>query len=185
MRAIWIVPSALLIVLSACAGRGAKEDMPPPISSSADWIRDDSIIYMDLTQQDPLAYATRARKAVQPLGKKVRKCYKQALKTSPRLYGEMEVALEIDEAGIVQRTYVQYSDIPDLDLEGCILPLYADTSFPVPSEGAQVVTYPYVFTSKQTPREISQALERLHNLMDPDTFEDNAGREADEFSSPW
>ena len=185
MRPIWLVPSALLIVLSACAGRGSKDDLTPPISSSADWIRDESVILMDLTQGDPLAYSTRARKAVQPLSKKVRKCYKEALKSSPRLYGQMEVALEIDEAGVVQRTYVKYSDIPDFDLEGCILPLYADTSFPVPTMGPQVVTYPYVFTSKNTPREIKQALERLHNLVDPDTFDAASNREADEFSSPW
>lgn len=180
--------ASLLLLLLGCAGKNTSSVTPPPVPATANWIRDDKVIPMlHPAQANPHEYRTQVHEVVAPVNKKVQRCYTKELRERPRLHGEMVVSMAVAADGAVQKVWVSYSSVPSLDLEACVLPLFEGLKLPPPETAGQEVRYPYVFTSKRTPPEITQALRRLHHLEDPEDWADNApqGQEADEFDAPW
>lgn len=180
--------AATLLFVAACAGRQKSDNIPPPEPPTAEWVRDDKVIpLLSPEQSNPLAYETHAQPTFNKLAKKVQRCYKKELKARPRLHGELVIALTVPPSGVVEKAWISYSSVPSLSLEGCILPLFEGLQLPAPGGEAVEVHHPYVFTSRKTPPEIAQALQRLHKLEDPDNWAETweGQQQADEFDAPW
>lgn len=179
---------ALALLAAACAGRQKTPGMPPPEPPTAEWVRDDKVIpLLSPEQANPLVYATQAQASFNDIARKVQRCYKKELRQRPRLHGELVVGLTVGATGAVEKAWVDFSTVPSLQLEACLMPLFQGMELPPPAAGSVELHHPYVFTSKDTPPEIAQALRRLHKLEDPDKWDETYGKpsEQDEFDAPW
>lgn len=173
-----------LTLLCACSGqRGVVKSSTS--QARADWVRDDIIIPMNPPPgTHPLEYEPRAQAAIQTLGRQVQRCYLAELKENPRMEGELVVGMGVTSDGRVTNAWIDYSSVPSLTLEACMLPLYEGLQLPA-DEHTTAVRYSYVFTSKATPDEVREALMRMYKLDDPTDDKSKNEEESDDYDAPW
>jgi hypothetical protein len=77
-------------------------------------------------------------------------CYNRALRTNPRLSGEVKVRFTILESGKVDRTDMSYSGpaSKDKSLTSCIFRVFRRIIFPKPKGGIVTVNYPLNFSAQ-------------------------------------
>ena len=142
---------------------------------------------VNAARANPFAYNTQAHLAIQAESREVRRCYKALLKDRPRMHGQTTIGLSVGSDGHVEKAWIDFSTVPSLQLEDCLLSVHQDLTLPPPPEGKTEIRHPYVFTSAGTPAEITQALRRLHRLEDPGEWADSmdAKQKTDDFDAPW
>jgi hypothetical protein len=73
---------------------------------------------------------------------KLRICYKDGLKTNPKLAGTITTKFVIDRTGAVATANDAGSDLPDPKVVKCVVDKFTDMSFPSPEGGIVVVVFP-------------------------------------------
>ena len=105
-------------------------------------------------------------------------CYLPALERDPMRYGEIVVGVTIDPSGKVTETGVAFSTISDTVMMDCVLETTKTFEFPSHDREQIRASYPFLFTSDATPREVVRALKVRHGLIPPDPIvRDEEGKE--------
>ncbi len=73
------------------------------------------------------------------------RCYKSALRDTPRVQGRVTVAFVIANSGVVVAASVGDSDLPDARMVACVTHEFSGLRFPAPSEGEVHVVFPLQF----------------------------------------
>jgi hypothetical protein len=75
-----------------------------------------------------------------------RLCYERGLAQNPNLQGRVSVRFVIDRNGAVSNATNGGSDLPSVDVVGCVVRSYYGLSFPQPEGGIVTVVYPIMFS---------------------------------------
>lgn len=78
----------------------------------------------------------------------IRWCYEQGLRREPNLVGKVVAEWTVAENGRVQNAHTVHSSLKDDEVTSCILKKIGRWSFPAPSGGDVVVSYPFAFEPK-------------------------------------
>lgn len=92
----------------------------------------------------------------------VKRCYAQALKRLPKLYGVVGVGMKVSPAGQVQERWITISTLGDPALERCLLDAFEGLTFPAPGEPGAVVRYGMLLTTKDTPEGAARTQEEAY-----------------------
>jgi hypothetical protein len=92
-------------------------------------------------------------------------CYESALARNPQVYGDVTLVVRVSLDGTVDQVETEFSTLGDTGLEDCVLGQVAALQFPVPSRDGLSLRYAYLFTSPNTPAEVSRALQLKHGLI--------------------
>lgn len=92
-------------------------------------------------------------------------CYESALARDPHVYGDVTLVVRVALDGTVSDVDTEFSTLGDAGLESCVLDQVAALQFPVPSRDGLSLRYAYLFTSPNTPAEVSRALQLKHGLI--------------------
>jgi TonB family protein len=93
--------------------------------------------------------AESVRRVIQSNRSRIRTCYERALLGQPGLSGRISYSWRISPTGAVSTAEVVKSTVGSTSLEGCILEVIKQMSFPRAENGqATQVTYPYIFKSR-------------------------------------
>ena len=90
---------------------------------------------------------------------KVGRCYGQALKRLPTLFGTIGVGMTVAADGAVGERWITVSTAGDPELERCVLEAFAGLKFPPPGDPGAIVRYGMLLSTKSTPPEAAKAQE--------------------------
>ncbi len=82
---------------------------------------------------------------------KVKRCYKDAVKRAPNVFGVLQVGFRVAPGGAVTERWITMSTVGDPRLEECVVAAFEGLVLPAPGEPGALARYGMLLTSDRTP----------------------------------